>query len=70
LQPISSIDNAGVLRELYDFGLGRMASVSTCIGGNRFLVFTEAVDHHDQAQVDWGRMTAEMFAAGELVEAQ
>lgn len=69
-QPISSDNNAGVLREVTDFGMGKMATVSTCIGGNRYLVLSEQITHVDPELVDWPRMIGELFSSGDVVEAQ
>lgn len=64
------LDQDRVLREVTDFGLGKLATVSTCIGGNRYLVLTEQITHTDPEAVDWGRMIGELFAGGDVVEAQ
>lgn len=63
-------EDEAVLREVTDFGLGKLATVSTCLGGNRYLVLSEQITHTDPAAVDWSRMIGEMYATGDLVEAQ
>lgn len=62
--------NSIVLRELTDFGHGKLATVSTQIAVNRWLVLSESIDHTDHTRVDWGRMTSELYASGDVVEAQ
>lgn len=59
-----------VLREVTDFGHGKLATVSTQIAANRWLVFAESIDHTDHALVDWSRMISELYANGDVVEAQ
>lgn len=65
-----AVEPSSVLREVTDFGLGKLATVSTCIGGNRYLVLTEQITHTDPNAVDWSRMIGEMFEGGDVVEAQ
>ena len=59
-----------VLREVTDFGLGKLATVSTCIGNGRYLVLSEQIDHADPKRVDWSRMICELYEGGDVVEAQ
>jgi hypothetical protein len=69
-EPESVSLNDAVLREVTDFGLGKLATVSTNIGGNRWLVLSEPITHADFERVEWSRMIGEMFAGGNVVEAQ
>lgn len=59
-----------VLREVTDFGMGKLATVSTCIGQGRYLILSEQISHTDPTQVDWSRMISELYSGGNVVEAQ
>jgi hypothetical protein len=59
-----------VLREVTDFGLGKLATVSTRISETRWLVLAEQIDHTDHERVDWSRMIQDLYASGDVVEAQ
>lgn len=59
-----------ILREVTDFGLGKIATVSTRLDERMWLVLSERISHNDPELVDWNRMIDELFADGQIVEAQ
>lgn len=59
-----------ILREVTDFGLGKIATVSTKLEGGMWLVLSERIGHSDPNLVEWDRMIDELFQSGEVVDAQ